>query len=79
MFYNFYFRVLAESLMSDIPGATSTNLIELNVDNSNDNETDRTLKQILELSKKEEEERNRRIQEEDEELRKILELSLTEK
>jgi hypothetical protein len=65
--------------MSDIPGATSTNLIELNVDNSNDNETDRTLKQILELSKKEEEERNRRIQEEDEELRKILELSLTEK
>ena len=41
--------------------------------------TDETLKQILELSKKEEEERLKRVQDEEEELRKIIELSLTEK
>lgn len=41
--------------------------------------TDESLRQILELSKREEEERRRRELEEDEQLKKILELSLIEK
>ena len=65
--------------MADVPGAASPNLVDLNVYNSNANDTDDALKQILELSKKEEEERSKRIQDEEEELRKILMLSLTEK
>lgn len=40
---------------------------------------DDDLRSIIELSKKEEEERAKRIQDEEEELRKILELSLLEK
>ena len=40
---------------------------------------DDDLRKILELSKKEEDERAKRIQDEEEELRKILELSLLEK
>jgi hypothetical protein len=52
----------------------------LNTNNINvDVVADDDLRKILELSKKEEEERAKRIQDEEEELRKILELSLLEK
>jgi hypothetical protein len=52
----------------------------LNTNNINvDVVADDDLRKILELSKKEEDERAKRIQDEEEELRKILELSLLEK
>ena len=84
--FNIFKRVLAESLLtSNISNTTSTPqenqpLIDLNTDNLNANENvDDDLRKIIELSKKEEEERAKRIQDEEEELRKILELSLLEK
>jgi hypothetical protein len=81
-------RVLAESLLiTDASGTVidRTETSEIQQQNNIRNnvvltgDEDEALKRILELSRREEEERMRAIQQEDEELRKILELSLIEK
>lgn len=80
-------RVLAESLLTSNSGSgaitdrSDTIIIEQNVLNTNSRivDDDEALKRIIELSKIEEDERLRALQQEDEELRKILELSLVEK
>ena len=83
-FYVFFNRVLAESLLSSNSSNSTPQenqpLIDLNTNNLAVQEpVDDDLRSIIELSKKEEEERAKRIQDEEEELRKILELSLLEK
>ena len=71
-------RILAESL--SITNSSNANSILPPQENlTSSNGADDILQKVLELSKKEEEERSKRFQEEDEELRKILELSLLEK
>ena len=77
---------MAESLLDSNPSGTTTrpqenqNLIDLNPSDSNPtNQADDVLQKIIELSKKEEEDRAKRLQEEDEELMKIIELSMLEK
>lgn len=68
-------RVLEESLNVSNPNRIESAYrpLVLNTD------YDDSFKSILEISKREEEERRNRAEQEDEELRKIIELSLTEK